>query len=390
MKSCDHSQWLGLGSQDGEIVFQETNRLQTLVEGLPSPDTRHPSLLVLIGSKTKSLVLRELVSVERKHKFKVRRARRGIHLHLDASSFLQFHENPIFYADSYLPIHVVGDSTSQPDRCHESIQRPLSRNLVDSWALAGIEAADYLYARLLRPFSDVFCLFLADLGGMQPVVERLVSWLEKGQTMMVPQAVNPSLLVVVESEDPGDKADGEVKVELLRLLEQKSSRSIFDHFFDVRVVSIFPEGKLPLQSRHRRVKERLLDALDQAQARRMGVGLHFSATHFAVFFRHACNYFVTTPDEPFNFIKTSRIRNPVSMGMDQNLFRFLKHIRSPQELKEFAIPVIASSFLLDAYPPDMHGKILTPFYGNLLNMFLFQNLNREMSFGSSTWMPVVV
>jgi hypothetical protein len=86
--------------------------------------------------------------------------------------------------------------------------------------------------------------------------------------------------------------------------------------------------------------------------------MHFSATHFTVFFRHACDHFVQTPDEPFNFIKTSRLRNPVSPEMDQNLSRFLKHIRSPRELTKFAIPVIASSLFLNAYPPDMHGKVL--------------------------------
>ena len=383
MKPCNHSQWLGLRAQDKQ--FQETDRLQTLVEGLPNPDTRYPSLLVLVGKKTKSLVLRELVAVERKYKIRTKRARRGIHLHLDASSI--FNENPILYADCSLTTDLASDSISQVERCHESIKRRLLWYSGEALQLTGIETVDYLFARLLCPFSDVFCLFLEDLGGMQSVVERLVSWLEKGQALAVPKPANPSLVLVVESDAPGANAEREVKEELFQILEQRTPRSIFDLFFDVTVVSIFPEGKLSSQARHRRVKERLLDALDQGQERRLSVGMLFSATHFAVFFGHACDHFVTTLDEPFDFIKTSRLRNPVSAEMEKHLSRFLKHIRSPQELMDFAIPVVASSLLLNAYPPDMHGRFLMPFCEQLAN--LLQCSNPGMSSTRCIWTPAV-
>lgn len=355
MKSCDHSQWLSLETQAQAVFFHYTDRIQNLIESLPNPDTRYPGLIVLIGRKTKSLVLRELVSIERKPSLGVRSPHRGVHLHLDASSV--FHENPVLYADASLPIALVSGATYQKVRCHESVGRKLCRNSGDTFDLTGIEAADYLYSRLLRPFSDVFCLFIADLGGLEPVTERLVSWLEKAQTPTVPQTAHPILVLVVESEVPGIKTEREAKSKLLSMLEQKTPKSIFDHFFDVTVVSIFPEGKLSLQARHRRVKERLRDALDQGQERRMGIGMLFSATHLAVFFRHACDHFGTTIDDPFNFIQTSRLRNPVSTEIDRHLARFLKHVRTPQELVKFAIPVIGSSFLLNAYPPDMHGEI---------------------------------
>jgi hypothetical protein len=360
MKSCNHSQWLGLWLRDGAQArqLQETDRLQSLVEGLPNPDTRYPSLLVLIGKKTKSLVLQELVAAERKYEAKTKRTRRGIHLHLDTSSIS--HENPILYADSYLHTDLVRDSI-QVEGCHESIKRRLRWNSRDALQLTDIEVVDYLFARLLCPFSDAFCLFLADLGGMQSVVERVASWLEKGQASAVPKPANPSLVLVVESDAPGPKAEREVKEQLLRILEQRTPRNIFDLFFGVTVVSIFPEGKLSLQARLRRVKERLLDALDQGQERRLRIGMLFSATHLSVFFRHACDHFATTLGEPFDFVKTTRLRNPISAEIEKHLSRFLKYIRSPQELTEFAIPVIASSLLLNAYPPDMHGMLLTTF-----------------------------
>jgi hypothetical protein len=379
MKSCSHSQWLGLWLGDGTQtrLLQETDRLQSLVEGLRNPDTCYPSLLVLVGKKTKSLVLQELVAAERKYKTRTKRTRRGIHLHLDASSISR--ENPILYADSYLHTDLVSDSIFQIERCHESIKRRLRWNSGNGLQHTDIEVVDYLFARLLCPFSDTFCLFLADLGGMQSVVERVVSWLEKGQAPAVPKPANPSLVLVVESDAPGPKAEREVEEQLLRILEQRTSRSIFDLFFGVTVVSIFPEGKLSVQARLRRVKERLLDTLDQGQERRLRIGMLFSATHFAVFFRHACDHFATTLDEPFDFVKTTRLRNPVSAEMEECLSRLLKHIRSPQELTEFAIPVIASSLLLNAYPPDMHGMFLMPFCKQLLKFFSLQTQGRLSS-----------
>jgi hypothetical protein len=377
MKPCDHSQWLGLGTQEGEVVLQETDRLQTLVEGHPNPETRYPSLLILIGRKTKSLVLQELASVRKTRKFRIRQARRGVHLHIDASR--SPHENPILYADSYFPTDFISNSIFQAERCHEIIKRPKH-----PLRLTGIEAADYLFSRLLRPFSDVFCLFLADLGGIQSVVERLVSWLEKGQAATVPKTANPTLVLVVESDAPGFKVERQVREELLSMLEKKTARSIFDHFFDVTVVSISAEGKLPLRSR-RRLKERLLNASDQGQARRLKIGMLFSATHFAAFFRHACDHFVKTCDVPFNFIKTSRLRNPVSLEIQKHLSRFLEHTSSLQELTQFAIPVIASSLLLNAYPPDMHGKIPDP--SKSISLKLCQSSNQGMSFKNCIWMP---
>ena len=82
----------------------------------------------------------------------------------------------------------------------------------------------------------------------------------------------------------------------------------------------------------------------------------FATRHLVAFFRYASEYFAKTIREPFNFIKASRFRNPVPLDLDKHLSNFLKYIKSPKELIDFAVPMIALSLLLDHYPPSMHGK----------------------------------
>ena len=82
----------------------------------------------------------------------------------------------------------------------------------------------------------------------------------------------------------------------------------------------------------------------------------FSGRHLAAFFEYMSDHFGRTIREPFDFVKASRMLNPIAPDLDIYLSNFLKHIKSPKELTDFAALTITSSFLLDHYPPGMHGK----------------------------------
>ena len=60
MRYCKHTQWLGLGANDGDVFLQNTDRLHTLLEDLPDPDEQSPSLFVFIGNKYKAMAIKEL------------------------------------------------------------------------------------------------------------------------------------------------------------------------------------------------------------------------------------------------------------------------------------------------------------------------------------------
>jgi hypothetical protein len=88
---------------------------------------------------------------------------------------------------------------------------------------------------------------------------------------------------------------------------------------------------------------------------RTNTRIFFSVRHFAAFFRHACDHFVRNIREFFDFIKIARLRNPVFVDLNKYLSNFLKNIKLPHELTEFAILVIFFSFLLDHYPPGIYS-----------------------------------
>ncbi|GJC91170.1 hypothetical protein ColLi_14008 [Colletotrichum liriopes] len=75
----------------------------------------------------------------------------------------------------------------------------------------------------------------------------------------------------------------------------------------------------------------------------------FSATHLAGLLRHATAQLGDADARPSTFSPLS-LDNPVAADLQAHLARFLTHCDSVDALKRFAVPVIASSFLLDHYP----------------------------------------
>ncbi len=134
---------------------------------------------------------------------------------------------------------------------------------------------------------------------------------------------------------------------------------VSEQFSDIRLLSLAARKRnLSNKARHRELFEQLLNFSDQVREARVKTRTLFSAHHFAAFFHYALNHIAATSVEPFNFIATSRIENPVARNLQNHLVDFLHNIKTPQKLLEFAIPIITSSFLLDSYPPDMHCKLI--------------------------------
>ena len=76
--------------------------------------------------------------------------------------------------------------------------------------------------------------------------------------------------------------------------------------------------------------------------------------YFAVFLNYAYKHFLDIIKEPFSFIKSFRIYNPITVDLDKHLSNFLKHVKSPNTLISFIAPIIALSFVLNNYPPGVY------------------------------------
>ena len=379
MRYCKHTQWLGLAMSDGDVFLQSTDRLHTLLEDLPDPDEQSPSLLVFIGNKSKALAIKELAktfsppprygldpSCQSQHddessstsqtKLNGRRAHGEIHLHIHAPS--TFSSRPILLAEGDLPSLDKSRRALATEKCHETASRQLNSRTLITPSLS--ESADKIYFRLLSPFTDVFCFFADDVGKFKPIVYRLARWLDLGQPSSLPKSTRPKVLIVTEREEdiPGD--DESDLVVFKRMLGEETTMDVSEQFSDIRLLSLPARKKnLSNKARHRELFEHLLNFSDQVREARISTETLFSAHHFAAFFHYALNHVAATSLEPFNFISASRIENPVASNSQHHLVDFLHNVKSPQKLLKFAIPIIASSFLLDSHPPDMHCKSIT-------------------------------
>jgi len=103
-----------------------------------------------------------------------------------------------------------------------------------------------------------------------------------------------------------------------------------------------------------------MDSLDLVQKSREDVGTLFSTTHFAAFLKYTCKHFSETVKRPFDFIRALRSYSPVPLNLDKYLLNFLKYIKSPNKLIEFAVLIIASNIFLDSYPPKAYNKYSLP------------------------------
>ena len=350
MKTCNYSYQLGLLVRNGETTFIQTDQAQTLLYNLPYFESQKPCLFVLVGNSAKTLTLCELTSAKTLKKSASRRGYSEIHLHINPSS--TFSNRLVLLAKGDFPSNQTPSKAIPSDGCYKITLKPLPssiRGLQDA-------AANQIYFRLLSPFTNVFYFFAVNLKGLKPIAQRIALQLDNIQPSTLPPTTHLQIIIVIEAPDP-ELQESRLLNRFLQLLYAETKRDLSTHFAGVRILTLLPPGAISTQARYRRLKECLMNTSNQVGAARMESGTLFSAYYFAAFLRYACSYFAQTIKEPFNFIKALRLNNPPAIDLEYHLTNFLLKIRTLQELKSFAVPLISSSLLLDSYPPNMHCKI---------------------------------
>lgn len=337
MRSCEHTRWLRLLSSSGHVELESTDRPRRLLSALPHDSPL--GMILMIGNQAKSTTLGGL-GIERRHLD--RQSSQG-ELHLLMSPWNDGAGRRIIVADGDFPSHNRLPSAKDVQRCHET-----------SWAVLGTasrsqsaaELREDMYHKLLFPHVDVICLFVADLGGPAAVNRILKSWLHKGKPSTSP--LRPSLVLVVDSRE---------RAGLRRVMSQMSpdeNQALAGHFLSVRIVS----ANAKAQARGRRtkaVRRELLRALKCGFEERSTNGYLFSSPHFIAFLFASAESVNKTTARPFDFITASRKGNEVSEDLASHLTNFLKHHAGTATVHA-ALRLVASSFILDNYPPHMHGR----------------------------------
>uniref|UniRef100_L7ITF8 PNPLA domain-containing protein n=1 Tax=Pyricularia oryzae (strain P131) TaxID=1143193 RepID=L7ITF8_PYRO1 len=209
MPRCNHNFWLALDAQQNEAEFLVSDKLQEVFETIPSPDVQKPSLVVVIGEAAKKAAL-EIFGIKRNRRSIVSQNASEIHLHIDPSSVFS---TPLLIAETRRP------------RSLYDMQRPVNR----------------LHTNLLAAFTDVFCLFCEDFGGLDQTAIELASWLDRSLPSSVSGRMRPRLIVVVD-QNPGIWAnENNIREKLFELIRKHTVKDPNAVFSAVETVALFPD-----------------------------------------------------------------------------------------------------------------------------------------------------
>lgn len=309
-------------------AFIQHNRC-LIKDQLISPNTQFPGFALIIGNSHKDEALRYLFPQNR-----VISGRPCIQLGLDNRTI--FCDHPFFFADCDL--HFTPMEADQPNQYTE-IPIP--------WAAPADDCIlDVLISRVLLLFVDVVCIFADDVGGLGAVQAALSEWAALGRN-----ASNldhqPRVLIIMEPENPSVTHQALDEVDFL--FELLQNPDVPEVFTKPNIICL-PSSTLSGVSRYQSLKDELLKALDLSRNHRREDGFLLSAVHLdsflALSLQHACQ----KPLRQFEFVSrpdASQAKNHAS-----HLTTFLRQT-DQHEWKDQAA-FIASTILVDAYPPGVH------------------------------------
>lgn len=326
-----------------EVALMNPGSLKKIVGELTNPLAQHPSLLLFIGGKKKNQALRELFP----NQIKKGRQDGIVDLRIDNTSL--YSDYPVLFAESDPSATTIPPLSAF---CHETESFPVG------WAKAATisNVYDILHARLICPFSDVLCVFADDFPNLESVVDRLKAWAIAGGGFDSPERVRPSVVVVQR----GLEASASPTYDLLELEEVRLSldtRVLRKFYSTIKILHLADEQISPL-ARFRRLKELLWRQMDEMRNARSRNRCLYSAVHLDKFFQMAISHTASSILRPFDFITASRLGNEVDVDHASHLTTFLRLGKHHQIADDTVAAFVASSMLLDAYPPKMHSKFL--------------------------------
>ncbi|KAH7184234.1 acyl transferase/acyl hydrolase/lysophospholipase [Fusarium oxysporum] len=344
MSRCRHTCWLKPWSLGIEKGLEVTDRPQRLLKEFENPDAESAGLLVLIGNQSKQAAFKKLSFQTGRI-----RARAGGEVHLLVSSLKENRRKRIVIADT----DASGSQAKLPllsaSACHAV------KVYTDTKQQVPEDGLDYenLLRRTLLPSADVVCIFVDDLGGFGESLKRLRFWLQSGPPSTSP--VRPHILLVVRQEwRQRHESD------LQRFVAEHRSRSIDPSFSSITLVGVpRMSGKSRRRSggqtrRWQVLSSELSKALETSrQARRRSDSI-FSVHHLAHFLQYAASVALSVTAEPFSFVKVSRLHRGIAPDLSDHIRNFLGKFELLKTFQQVAVPLIASSLLLDHYSPGMH------------------------------------
>ena len=348
MASRERLEWLQVVGIN-EVRLFNPGRMRQLVEELRNPAHQRPSFYHFVGQRTKDRALRELFP---ENNFKKIVCEGVATLRVDNAT--TYSDSPVFFAESS-PNRAIPIAVEDPRAC-ETESFPVQ------WAeyATGQRFNDVLHARLFCLFVDVVCIFADDFEDFDQVVQLLESWAAAGSASVHFNRVRPRVIIVRRKDEASPSSTYDILT--MEGLQQGLHHDSLKKFFSsTKVLHLAAEQLSPL-ARFRRLKELLRREMDEMRNIRRSLGCLYSALHVSSFFHMAVAHTASSLTERFDFVLASRRDHEVQPDFADHLSRLLRVGESRQAPRDALMTFAASSILLDAYPPNMHGKDAPPFH----------------------------
>ncbi|KAF3484286.1 uncharacterized protein GIQ15_03610 [Arthroderma uncinatum] len=327
MRSLEDYTWFKLVRNGDHPCLQYDGRLYRILEGPGSRHTQYPSLAVFMGRQGKNRALRQ--------GFKQKPLTGGRHVNLRVDHRTENSDHPVLFADCDPHAYHLDAADSNPSL------RPIP------WATAtDTDIQDIFLTRLIFLFTDVVLLFAEDVGGMEGVKTLLTAWATFGSASSL--TPRPGVIVVAVSDGAGVTQDT-LKGQFLAELSQHAG--VVDTFMCIDIICLPPPESLTVTS-YQPLRDEMLKHLDLSRRYRREHGSLFTAGHFNELFEEAINLRCRSRHLEFDFISVSRKGSDINSYYPCHLTTFLSLTAKIDPAVQNSL--IASSMLMDAYPPKAH------------------------------------
>ena len=346
MTFCEHTS-LVQATSGGDLRLLEHGRFGRVIHQLRDPTNQFPSLQLFIGRKAKCSALRQLFP--RNNFRRAKRCRNSVvDLALDISS--SECDYPILIGESDPTCSYDATNSPEEDYCHITNCHPVRWD-----PEAKTRFYDVLHARLLFLFTDVICVFADDFQTEAAVIDKLRAWASYGSAAENIPSLLPQVLIVSTGK-PDNVGFDRMRSAYLDLEDcEGHSRVLRSMYSGVKRICLYGQSLSPC-ARFQRLKEALMRLSDDMRQMRVQEGYLLSAVHTSKLYNKAFQHTQCTITRPFSFIRASRQQMEVPGDYQLHLTRFLKLCAQNRIPSESLAPYIASSILLNAYPPSMHRK----------------------------------
>ena len=353
--------WLDLVNEHEAWNLVDTNRLEQLVQELPYPKCQYPSLLYFTGNSNRMKALRALFPYNN-----ITRKGPGGLVRLHLSTKTAHTQNPILFAESSLCLEQsLGDS--------KWLKHSMTKHRTFSVAsaegkLSSTKLQQEVKRQFLLPWSQILCLFLDSTSDIQ-AARNLLQQPRRQLTIggkLIPSPMR--IAIVVTNGQQATKAFVQECAQLQSLTKTGT----------VTVLDLSPRSGLSDSVAFEPLHTLILDQLNIVQSEQVSGYRRFSASHLCAFWSTRLqNHEWILDAPPCDLLARARKDFTTNETMRDCLREITRNATSTGYSKEDFEDLLASAFLMEAYPPGMHGKTV---FSNLIPVLMFTGFSPTVMF----------